>query len=194
MLKVGLTGGIGSGKSYICKVFRTLGIPVYESDIEAKRLMQDNGEVQSGIIEIFGSKSYIDGKLNNLYISDKVFKDNQLLAKLNAVVHPAVHLDFMRWMKTRDNTPYVIKEAAILFESGASDHMDYNILVVADESTRISRVTKRDNVSEEQVRDRIANQMSDEKKKKLADSIIYNENDSMVLQQIVDLHQKILNI
>ena len=141
MLKIGLTGGIGSGKSYICKVFRTLGIPVYESDFEAKRLMNESDELQSAIIEIFGNKAYIDGKLNRKYISDKAFTDNFLLEKLNALIHPAVQSDFINWMSTQENVPYVIKEAAILFESGASKFMDYNILLVADESTRIIRVT-----------------------------------------------------
>ncbi len=194
MLKIGLTGGIGSGKSYICKIFRSLGIPVYESDLEAKRLMEESDILRSNIIEIFGVKAYIDGELNRKYMSEQIFSDQLLLDRLNAIVHPAVQADFINWMNTWEDAPYVIKEAAILIESGASKLMDYNILLVAEESTKIRRVMKRDEISEVKVRERIANQMSDEEKKKFVDFIIYNDNDSMILQQIVDLHDHFLNI
>jgi len=193
MLKIGLTGGIGSGKSYVSRIFKTLGIPVYDSDQEAKRLMMENEELVLGIKDIFGAKAYSGEHLNRTYISEQVFNDKQLLSSLNSIVHPAVHEDFMNWSEQQDDKPYLIKEAAILFETGGYKLLDHTILIVADEQTRINRVVERDKVSEESVRDRINNQMSDEEKIKYADFIINNNNDSMILQQIVDLHHQILN-
>lgn len=193
MHKVGLTGGIGSGKSYISKIFQELGVPVYEADPEARRLMQDDDELKTKIGKLFGEQAYAGQSLNRSFISQKVFKDKKLLAALNALVHPAVHEDFLRWADAqKNNFHYVIKEAAVLIESGGNEAMDVNILVIADEATRIERVMKRDELSEEEVRDRISMQMSDAEKKKYADIIIYNEKGSMILQQIVDLHQKLM--
>ena len=193
MLKIGLTGGIGSGKSFVSRIFKTLGIPVYDSDQEAKRLMMESEELVQGIKNIFGTKAYNGEHLNRTYISEQIFTDKQLLSSLNGIVHPAVHEDFMNWSEQQDDKPYIIKEAAILFETGGYKLLDHTILIVADEQTRINRVVERDKVSKESVRDRINNQMSDEEKIKYADFIINNNNDSMILQQIVDLHHQILN-
>jgi dephospho-CoA kinase len=193
MLKVGLTGGIGSGKSYVGKILKTFGVAVYDSDLEAKRLMVESEELVNGIKEIFGSKAYSGEQLNRTYISERVFTDKHLLANLNDIVHPLVQNDYINWTEKQDDKPYLIREAAILFETGIYKLMDKNILVVADEQTRIDRVTERDHVSEESVRDRIRNQMNDEDKIKLADFVIYNNIDSMILQHIVDLHNQILN-
>ncbi len=193
MLNIGLTGGIGSGKSYVGRIFETLGVPVYDSDQEAKRLMVESEELRKGIVEIFGSKAYKGEELNRTYISELVFTNKQLLSSLNDIVHPAVHNDFLNWTKEQEEKPYFIKEAAILFETGGYKLLDQNILVLADEHTRIDRVVERDHVSEESVRDRMNNQMSDDEKIKYADFIIYNNNDSMILQQIVNLHHKIVN-
>lgn len=192
MLKVGLTGGIGSGKSYISKIFNTLNVPVYNSDDSAKRLMVESADLRNDLIKLFGTQAYSEGQLNRGYIAERVFKDKKLLSALNNIVHPAVHNDFLLWSSEQTGNPYVIKEAAILFETGGYQLMDWNILIVADELTRIQRVRERDNVSEESVRDRMNNQMSDEEKISLADYVIYNNNDSMILQQIVDLHHQIL--
>lgn len=193
MLKIGLTGGIGSGKSYISKIFKTLDVPVYDSDMGAKRLMVESVALKKGIIALFGDEAYNGAELNRRYISDRVFTDKKLLSDLNAIVHPAVHKDFLTWSSSQKEKPYVIKEAAILFETGGYKLLDKNILVVADEQIRVKRVVERDSVSEKSVRDRINNQMSDEEKIKYADFVIYNNNDSMILQQIVDLHHQILN-
>lgn len=194
MLKIGLTGGIGSGKSFVGKVFRSLGIPVYEADVEAKRLMVEDAEVVSGITSLIGSEAYYSGKINREYIASRVFKDKALLADLNEIVHPALGHDFERWVERQTGSKYVIEEAAILFESGASDRMDYSIVVQADEDTRLKRVMERDGVLEEAVRARMANQLSGDELIKMADFIIYNENDRLILPQIVDLHSKILKV
>ncbi len=194
MLKVGLTGGIGSGKSFVARVFMALGIPVYDSDEQAKVLMTENQDLLYRVKELFGDKAYTDKQLNRKYISERVFVDKQLLSELNAIVHPAVNDDFKSWARKKKNeAPYLIKEAAILIESGAYKLMDHNILVVAEKKTRISRVVARDNTSEESVIERMNNQMSDKEKMKSADFIIYNDIDSMILRQIVDLHQSIKN-
>lgn len=194
MLKVGLTGGIGSGKSYISNIFNMLQVPVYESDQQAKRLMKEDGALRLGIVSLFGEQAYKGNDLDNSYIAGKVFKDKNLLEALNSLVHPAVNKDFDLWMETLDTkVNYVIREAAILFETGVYRQMDKNILVVADEALRIERVIKRDGVAASEVVDRMRNQMKDTEKIKLADFIIYNENDSMILQQIVDLHHDLIN-
>lgn len=193
MLKVGLTGGIGSGKSYVSRIFKTLGISVYDSDHEAKRLMEENQDLRMRIIDIFGNSTFSNGHLDRKYISDQVFADKMLLSRLNEIVHPAVHNDFLIWSEVQEERFYIMKEAAILFETGGFKLLDLNILVIADEQTRINRVVNRDNISEQNVRDRMNNQMSDEEKMKYADFVIYNNNDSMILQQIVDLHHQILN-
>ena len=193
MLKVGLTGGIGSGKSYVSKIFKTFGVAVYDSDLQAKRLMVESEDLVNGIKGIFGRKAYSGEQLNRAYIAEKVFTDKYLLTSLNEIVHPVVEHDFISWTEKQDYKPYIIKEAAILFETGAYKLLDQNILIIADEQTRINRVMERDNVLEESVRDRIRNQMNDEDKIKLADFVIYNNIDSMILQQIVDLHDHILN-
>lgn len=193
MLKVGLTGGIGSGKSYVSRIFKTLGISVYDSDHEAKRLMEENQDLRMRIIDIFGNSTFSNGHLDRKYISDQVFADKMLLSRLNEIVHPAVHNDFLIWSEVQEERFYIMKEAAILFETGGFKLLDLNILVIADEQTRINRVVNRDNVSEENVRERMNNQMSDEEKMKYADFVIYNNNDSMILQQIVDLHHQFLN-
>lgn len=188
MLKIGLTGGIGSGKSYVGKIFGEMNIPVYEADREARRLMEKDSAIRDSVVSLFGNKAYEEEKLNNTYIGSIVFNDRIMLDRLNAIVHPAVQDDFLKWAETRADYPYVIEEAAILFESGAAKNMDYIIFVKADLETRIERVMKRDQVSREVVQNRIKNQGGDREKEKLADFIINNDNDSMILPQIVDLH------
>jgi len=194
MLKIGLTGGIGSGKSLICEIFSELGVPVYVADDEAKKLMDGNTSLKGQISDIFGEKAYVDGKLNRKYIGSIVFKEAFKLKKLNALIHPVVQEHFQQWAKDLDENPYVIEEAAILFESGASEGMDYTIYVKAEESLRISRVVERDKVTVDAVRERIASQWPEIEKEKRADFIIYNEKDSMILPQIVDLHKTLLEL
>jgi dephospho-CoA kinase len=194
MLKIGLTGGIGSGKTYISGVFRELGIPVYHADAEAKRIMENDPAVRRLIKSLLGPDSYINGKLNREYIGQVVFSDKKKLEALNSIVHPAVQQDFNNWSQDHSEQPYIIKEAAILFEAGGAEEMDHTIFVKAKIETRIARVVERDQVSELMVMDRIDKQMDDHEKEKLADFVINNEIGSMILPQIVDLHNKFLKI
>lgn len=194
MLKIGLTGGIGSGKTLVSSVFKELGISVYNADTEAKRLMEADSGIIRRIKSLLGPQSYQNGKLNRKFISDVVFFDNVKLESLNAIVHPAVRQDFERWVVEKASEPYVIKEAAILFESGGVETLDYTIFVKADMNTRIGRVVERDHVTAGQVRSRMDHQMDDQEKERLADYIINNEIGSMILPQIVDLHNKFLKL
>lgn len=193
MLKVGITGGIGSGKSTACKIFTAIGIPVFYADTEAKQLMHTNPEIRRQLIHTFGKAVYLpDRTIDRKYLAGIVFSDANLLAELNSIVHPAVRNAFEEWCLTK-NTPYVLHEAAILFETGFNRLMDKTIAVVADEDQRIERVMKRDNISVELVKERIKNQLSDAEKIKLADFVISNNEDELILPQIIEI-DKILRI
>ena len=194
MLKIGLTGGIGSGKTLVGSVFQKLGISIYNADFEAKRVMETDPEIIRLVRSLLGSKAYSNKKLNRSYIGEIVFADEEKLEALNSIVHPAIAQDFNTWAMGRSSEPYVICEAAILFESGIAKMMDYTIFVKAELYTRIDRVVERDHVTADQVRARIDMQMDDTEKEKLADFIINNEINSMILPQIVDLHNKFLKL
>lgn len=190
---VGLTGGIGSGKSTVAKMFKDLGVAVYIADKEAKELMH-TPKVTQQINNLLGESSYVDGVLNRPYIASRVFKDKDLLEKLNAIVHPVVKKHFKEWLKEQEGV-YVIKEAAILFENGGYKDCDKTILVTAPESLRINRVMQRDTVLEEDVRSRIKNQWPDSKKAKLADEIIKNSKGIEELSlQVEEIHSKLLKM
>ena len=196
MLKIGITGGIGSGKTTVCKVFETLGIPVFYADTVAKQIMITDEILVKGVKDAFGEESYTDnGALNNKHIAAIVFNDAAKLAKLNELVHPAVFRAFDNWVKdVPASVPFILKEAALLFESGSYHMCDKNILVIAPEEIRLQRVMQRDGVTAEQVKARMDKQMSDEEKLKLADYTIYNnETDSLVLQ-VIRLNQMFLNM
>lgn len=195
MLKIGLTGGIGSGKSVVAKVFETLGIPVYYADDAAKKLMNTHAELKAAIIKNFGEGSYANGELNRKYIASIVFNDKEKLDLLNSLTHPATLRDAEEWMKqlteSRGQTsPYSIKEAALLFESGAHKNLDYVIGVYAPLPLRIKRVMARDGVLEEEIMKRINRQMNEEEKMKLCDFVITNNEQELVIPQVLDLHQK----
>ena len=191
---VGITGGIGSGKSTVVKMFKDLGIPVYIADDKAKKLMQDSKELKVNIIQLLGKNAYVDGKLNRKFIASKVFTNPEKLNALNAVVHPAVHKDFKKWIKGQDETaiPYCIYEAAILFESGRQDICDRVILVTAPQSVRIDRVVRRDNTSRDQIIKRMNYQWSEEEKKQLADIVIENTDLADTKKQVQDVHKHVL--
>ena len=196
MLKIGITGGIGSGKTIICKVFETLGIPVFYADTVAKEIMVSDEILVNGVKEAFGSESYTaEGILNNKHIAGIVFNNTEQLAKLNKLVHPAVFRAFDNWVEQiPPSVPYILKEAALLFESGSYKMCDQNILVVAPEETRLQRVMRRDGVTSEQVKARMDKQLADTVKIKLTDHIIYNnETDSLIIQ-VTRLHQLFLKI
>jgi len=189
MLRIGLTGGIGSGKSTVAKIFEVLGIPVYYADDEARKLMNENENLKQQIIKLFGAESYIDGKLNRKHISSLVFNNKEKLAVLNSITHPAVIHHGEEWMR-KQNAPYAIHEAALIFESGSNKNLDYVIGVSAPESLRIERTMQRDNIPKEQVLARMKNQMDEKEKMQRCDFIIYNDEQQLILPQVLGLHRK----
>ena len=189
---VGLTGGIGSGKTTVAKMFEALGVPVYVSDIEAKKLMVTNTVVINDITALFGREAYIKGELNRGLIAEKAFKNPDILAQLNRIVHPAVGQHFKDW-EAKQQAPYIIKEAAILFESGGDATCDFVITVTAPIEERISRVMQRDEVTEKQVNDRINNQMSDKEKIERSDFVINNIDRDETKRQVIEINSIILN-
>jgi dephospho-CoA kinase len=191
MLKIGITGGIGSGKSMVAKVFEHLGIPVYNADTAAKSLMENAPALRASISELFGPEAYLNGTLNRSYISSLVFKDRSKLEALNALVHPATIKYGKDWMN-RQTTPYAIKEAALIFESGTQNELDYVIGVYAPQALRIHRVMQRDNVTREQVLQRMANQIEESVKMRLCDFVVVNDDQQLVLPQVLALHEKFL--
>ena len=190
MIVVGLTGGIGSGKSTVARMFQKLGVPVYIADDEAKKLMAANVSVKDQIIQLLGNNAYVNGKLNRPYIAEIVFNDRSKLDQLNAIVHPVVARDFNAW-KNKQKAAYVLKEAAILFENEGYKQCDYTILVSAPEEVRIQRVLKRDKSSREHIRLRMHNQWTDAQKIPLADFVIYNENIKNTENQVSKIHRNL---
>lgn len=193
MYQLGLTGGIGSGKTLVCSILEKLGVPVYYADSAARRLMNSDEELSKNIVGVFGAEVYNGASLNRDLLARKVFGNQEMLAKLNAMVHPAVRKDYSGWVESQKGAPYVVEEAAILFESGADGLLDGSVLVYAPEALRIQRVMKRDGVDEKSVRSRMMHQMDEDKKKKRADHVIYNDEKEMLLPQVIALHNKILN-
>ncbi len=194
MLKIGLTGGIGSGKSTVSRIFRHIKIPVYEADIEAKRLMATWPSLKSGIMDLLGEQAYINGNLNNKYIASIVFNNPEKLKELNKIVHPAVRTDFYNWASKRENHPYIVEEAAILFESGHYKDFDYTIFVSANEDLRIQRVMQRDSAKREDVLKRIKEQLPEEDKIDRSDFVINNNPDDLILIQVLELHNKFISL
>lgn len=192
MFQVGVTGGIGSGKTLVCNVFEKLGIPVYRADLEARRLMEADQLLVGRIVELFGEEAYLGESLNRRYLADCVFGNREMLMELNTLVHPAVRKDYLGWLGGQIEVPYVVEEAAILYESGASRWMDLVVMVYAPERLRISRVMARDGVGEETVRKRMAHQMDEEEKRVRADLVIVNDENQRLLPQILEVHRQIL--
>ncbi|MDB9835554.1 dephospho-CoA kinase [Flavobacteriaceae bacterium] len=188
---IGLTGGIGSGKSKVALRFSALGIPCYIADDRAKDLMNTSADLKEAICKLFGSESYSGGVLNRPYIANVVFKDATALAQLNALVHPAVAQDFIEWV-AKQEAPYVIKEAAILFENGGSKLCDSIILITAPEAVRLKRVLARDNSSVQEIEDRMSKQWSDERKIPLADYHIENMEWNDTILKIDAIHQELI--
>jgi dephospho-CoA kinase len=192
-LKIGITGGIGSGKSTVCKVFKALGIPVYHADDSARTITDRNLEVIAQIKQAFGDDMYANGLLNRPKMAALVFNNPEELAKLNSIVHPAVRAELPVWLEANKNAPYMLYEAAILFESGAYKLVDKSILVAADEEARIQRVMQRDNVGREEVLNRVKNQWADNEKLELANYVIWNEGNAPVIAQVLALDKLIRN-
>lgn len=194
MYKVGITGGIGSGKTTVCMVFEVLGIPVFYADTVAKEIMVTDQLLVAGVKSAFGEESYaLEGKLNNKHLAGIVFNNEAELAKLNALVHPAVFRAFEEWVKQIDQkVPYILKEAALLFESGSYKMCDTSILVTAPLSMKLERVMHRDQVSAEQVKARMDKQWSDEDKAKKADHFMMNDEKNSIIEQVLTLHKQFL--
>jgi dephospho-CoA kinase len=191
MLRVGLTGGIGSGKSTVAQIFEVLGIPVFYADDEAKRILNDNEELKLSIIKNFGEESYKDGMLNRKYIASVVFNDKEKLELLNSLTHPVTMRNGDAWMN-KQTTPYAIHEAALIFEANVDQRLDYVIGVYSPEELRIKRVTRRDNASIEDVKKRISRQMNEDEKMKRCDFVLLNDEQQLLMPQVLKLHEQLL--
>jgi len=191
-MKIGITGGIGSGKSYVARIFKALGVPFYDADREAKELMNSSSVIREALTQEFGTEVYNqEGDLNRSYLASRVFRDQDKLDKLNAIVHPIVIQHGEDWALSQ-TFPYTLKEAALLFESGSYKKLDYTILVTAPLEIRITRVMQRDAITREEVLNRVDKQMPDEEKLKLADFTVLNDGVDELLPQILPLHQQFL--
>lgn len=194
MKKVGITGGIGSGKSTVCIVFESLGIPIYQADLRAKFLMQNDPILIEALISTFGNDSYLsDGQLNRDFLAHTVFRDQKELEKINALVHPVVDKDFDRWVK-QQNSKYVLKEAALLIESGSYKKLDYLINVYAPVTVRVSRVQKRNPKQPlKEIHRIIEQQTSEEVRNHLSDITIHNDGSSLIIPQVLGIHQRLMS-
>ncbi len=194
MIKVGITGGIGSGKSTVCRIFEILNIPIYYADIRAKKLMIESPSLVKDVKDLLGSQSYEkDGTLNRKFVAGKVFKDAGLLRQLNELVHPRVWADADNWYKSQDiATPYILNEAALLFETGSYKNFDKIILVTAPEEVRIERVMTRDSSTRKEVENRINKQLKDHIKIPLSDFEIKNDNKIRLIPQVFKIHNELM--
>lgn len=188
---IGLTGGIGSGKTTVSNMFKDLGIPVYIADVEAKKLMNNSKVIRRKLIELFGNQAYENNVLNRAYIASKIFNDDSYLNKMNAIIHPSVALHFKKWLK-KQTSKYVIKEAAIIFEHNMQSQYDSIITVIANKDKRIDRILKRDNTTREKILAIIKHQLSDEEKAKLSDFVIINDELEHTREQVLKTHNSIL--
>ncbi|MBO9632365.1 MAG: dephospho-CoA kinase [Chitinophagaceae bacterium] len=191
MISVGITGGIGSGKSTVARIFEVLGIPVYYADDAAKRIMNEDPSLRKAIAAAFGAESYTNGILNRHYLSQTVFNNKEKLEQLNALVHPATIRDGEQWMRSQ-TTPYAIKEAAIFFETGSGASLDYIIGVFAPTTLRIHRAMQRDNITREAVMARMSKQIDENIKMRLCDYVIVNDDQQPVLPQVLALHKELI--
>lgn len=193
-LQIGITGGIGSGKSLISKIFHCLNVPVYDADSRAKYLMTTDGILMQQIKKEFGELSFYNGTLNRAYISKLVFENPERLSVLNALVHPRVGEDYKNWVSLQATHRYVLKEAALLFEAGSNEMLDAVIVVTAPERIRIERVLRRDaHRNEEEVKTIIKNQMPERDKIKLANFVVTNDESELVIPQVLKLHEQFIN-
>jgi dephospho-CoA kinase len=193
MQKIGITGSIGSGKSIVCKIFEQLGVPIYNADERAKILMISNAEIIAKVKLLFGNESYSEtGELNRKHLSDIAFNNKNLLTQLNQIVHPIVFKDFDNWLLEKEqlNIKYILKEAALMFETDSYKKLDKFIVVTAPMELRISRTMQRDSILKEQVLSRMNNQLSQEEKLAKADYEIINNEQTSLIEQVFSLHQQ----
>jgi dephospho-CoA kinase len=193
MYKVGITGGIGTGKSIVCSIFSILGIPIYDADSRAKWLTEHDPLIRKELITVFGAEVFNGNTLNRSFLATAAFADEGKIQILNAIIHPVVAKDFAEWVLAQQGAPYVVKEAALLFESGSSKELDTMIVVSAPMELRLKRVLKRDSHrTEKQIRDIIARQWSEDEKLALANHIVYNDELQLLVPQVLALHQQFL--
>ncbi|MEP0365400.1 MAG: dephospho-CoA kinase [Cyclobacteriaceae bacterium] len=191
--QIGITGGIGAGKSVVTKIFSTLGIPIYDADSRAKALMNSKTELIGEIKNIFGEQAYVKGQLDRSYVAKRAFENKELLNSLNGVVHPAVRMDYGSWIEAHQDASFTLKEAALLFETGQYKDLDKTILVVAPKEMRIKRVVARDaHRAAADVKAIIKNQLSEEEKISLADFIIHNDESQSLIAQSLKTYKAIL--
>jgi len=193
VLRLGLTGGIGSGKSTVAQIFEVLGIPVYNADISAKKIMNEDKGLRSSIINIFGEQAYENNILNRKYISSIVFSDPAKLQQLNALVHPATKKDGEKWMQ-KQTSPYAIHEAALIFEAKVSDRLDLVIGVSSPLELRIKRAMERDKVSREEVLKRMDQQLDEKLKMNKCDFVLINNEQQLLIPQVLELHEKLIGL
>jgi dephospho-CoA kinase len=195
MLKIGITGGIGSGKTTICQLFELLGVPVYYADNASRQLLGSDPEIKRSVVALFGEEILDEQKMiDRRKVASRVFGNDVALKKLNAIMHPAVGLDFERWLKQHRSVPYIIKEAAIMFESGAYKQLDKIIALTAPEELRIARVMKRDGSEKEEVERRVAAQMSEQERVERSHYVIVNDEQQLVIPQVLQLHRIFINV
>ena len=193
MLKIGLTGGIGAGKSTVASIFKVLGVPVFDADATAKNLLNTDLVLREQVITAFGSETYKNGLLDRKYLATLVFNNSEQLAKLNALVHPATIAAMEKWTSGFTDMPYIIKEAALLFEAGTHEGLDYIIGVTAPVELRIARVMQRDHVLREEVLGRMQHQLDDTEKMKRCNFVIDNNETSLVIPQVLALHEQFIS-
>ncbi len=191
MFKVGVTGGIGSGKSVVCRIFHNLGVPVYEADTKARKIIGEDPDIRKKLVKRFGTGIFIDGMLDRKYLASRIFSDSEARLFVNGLVHHRVREDFRQWAMEQQG-PYVIEEAALLFESGSWKEMDFNILITAREEIRIKRIMKRDGIQRGDVLTRLASQIDPDEAAKLADLIIQNDENEFVIPQVLSANHLIL--
>ncbi len=190
---IGLTGGIGSGKSTIANIFQFLNIPVYEADSASKKLIDEDSLLQSELVKLLGADIIEEQRINRPLMAQRIFGDKEILAQTNALIHPAVARDFAKWHRGHLGVAYIIREAAILFESGSYQDCNKVIVVTAPKEMRVSRVMERNSITREEVLQRMSNQWSDEKKLSRADYVIYNDHKQSVIKQVLTIHEDIIN-
>lgn len=191
IFKVGLTGGIGSGKTTVAKIFENLGVPVFNADTAGKTLMVQDEKIKQQVIELFGPQAYQDNRLQTAYIAGIVFQDKEKLAALNQLIHPATIRAAQDWMQLQ-TTPYAIKEAALIFEAGAEKELDAVIGVTAPLALRLERIMHRDQISQAQATARMKNQLAEEEKMKRCDYVIYNDEQNLLIPQVLSVHASLL--
>ena len=190
MLKIGVTGGIGSGKTVVCEIFKILGVAVYNADTEAKNITNSDSEIIQALTGRYGQDIYFNGEINKKKLSSIIFDNKEELNFINSTIHPRVFAHFNEWLELHNNHSYIIKEAALLFESGSYKDLDKIILVTAPEEIRIKRIIKRDNTNEDAIKKIIKNQLSEGEKINKSDYIINNDDITLVIPQVLELHNK----